>query len=260
MLKIIKKLAHKSNYGAKRNTSDIKYIVIHYTGNDGDSDEANTTYFTGANRQASAHYFVDDDSITQSVPDNYIAWSVGGGLMDQGSTYKLKGAKYYGKCTNSNSISIEMCDTIKNGKNDLSVKTRANVIDLSRTLIKKYNIPKSNVIRHFDVNGKLCPVYFVTNEKSWKNFRDEIFKDVNVAKKESSIKPDKTKVAKMKVAAKSGLNCRAKADANAKLVGSFTYGTKVTVIDTKNKNWYKVKGKGSNGTTIKGYCSAKYLK
>ena len=32
-------IANKKNYGGKRNTSSIKYIVIHYTGNDGDSDE-----------------------------------------------------------------------------------------------------------------------------------------------------------------------------------------------------------------------------
>lgn len=262
MLKIIKKLAHKSNYGAKRNASDIKYIVIHYTGNDGDTDGANANYFIGANRHASAHYFVDDDSVTQSVPDNYVAWSVGGGLMDGGSKYYSKGGKFYGKCTNSNSISIEMCDTVKNGKNDLSIKTRSNVIDLTRRLAKKYNIPKSNVIRHFDVNHKLCPVYFVTNEQSWINFRDEIFKDTTVVKNEASVQASKSKTLKMKVTAKSGLLCRAKAstDKSVKIIGSFMYNTIVTVVNKTNKNWYKVKGKGSNGTTITGYCSTKYLK
>ena len=37
MVGIKEYIANKSNYGGKRSTSDIKYIVIHYTGNDGDS-------------------------------------------------------------------------------------------------------------------------------------------------------------------------------------------------------------------------------
>lgn len=73
-----KNLANKNNYGGRRNTAAIKYIVIHYTGNDGDSDEANANYFRRNIVKASAHYFVDDDSVTQSVPDDYVAWSVGG--------------------------------------------------------------------------------------------------------------------------------------------------------------------------------------
>ena len=57
-------IANKRNYGGKRNTSAIKYIVIHYTGNDGDSDEANARYFKNNIVKASAHYFVDDDSVS----------------------------------------------------------------------------------------------------------------------------------------------------------------------------------------------------
>ena len=59
-------LAHKSNFGGTRALSSIRYIVLHYTANDGDSDESNTKYFQAPDR-----------SITQSVPDNFIAWSVG---------------------------------------------------------------------------------------------------------------------------------------------------------------------------------------
>ena len=67
--------ASSTNYGATRPTSNIKYIVIHYTSNNGDTAENNGKYFQGANRKASAHYFVDSDSIVHSVPDNRIAWS-----------------------------------------------------------------------------------------------------------------------------------------------------------------------------------------
>ena len=163
--------ADKSNYGSYRNVSKIKYIVIHYTANDGDTDEANAKYFKKANRKASAHYFVDDDSVTISVPDTYVAWSVGGSRY---SNYKKTGgAKYYKIATNINTLNIEMCDTIKNGKYDVSEKTLSNTVELVKTLMKKYNIPLNNIIRHFDVTGKACPAYYV-NENEWKKFKDRL--------------------------------------------------------------------------------------
>ena len=161
-------IADRSNYGNKRSTSNIKYIVYHYTANDGDTDEANGRYFDGPNRNASAHYFVDDDSITQSVPDDYVAYSVGG--------YKYpntKGAKFYGKATNNNTLNIEMCDTIQNGKYDISAKTMENAIALGKEKMKQYNIPIDRVIRHYDVTGKACPAYFV-DESAWADFKERL--------------------------------------------------------------------------------------
>lgn len=162
-------LANRRNYGSKRSTSLIKHLVYHYTANDGDTDEANAKYFHNNVVKASAHRFVDDDSVTISVPDNYVAYHCGGGL--QGS----KGHTYYKKCTNTNSIGIEMCDTIRNGKYEVSAKTRANAIALGKELVKKYGIKKENVIRHYDVTGKNCPAYFVKDEEAWIKFRNEIF-------------------------------------------------------------------------------------
>ena len=162
MVSIKTNLANKKNYGSTRSTSNIKYIVIHYTANDGDRDESNGNYFKNNVVSASAHYFVDSDSITQSVPDNYVAWSVGG------SKYNNSGGKLYNKCTNNNSISIELCDDVKNGVIYPSDKTIQNALDLVESLMKKYSIPKENVIRHYDVNGKPCPKYWVDDAK-WKS-------------------------------------------------------------------------------------------
>lgn len=163
--------ADKSNYGSYRATSKIKYIVWHYTANDGDTDESNAKFFKTPNRKASAHYFVDDDSITISVPDTYVAWSVGGSRY---SDYKTTGgASLYKICTNNNSINIELCDTIKNGKHDVSEATVANAIELTKTLMYKYKIPISNVVRHFDVTGKKCPAYYVDNT-TWNNVKNRI--------------------------------------------------------------------------------------
>lgn len=161
--------ADRKNYGNMRFTGAVKYIVIHYTGNDGDTDEANAKYFQRNIVEASAHYFVDDDSITQSVPDNYVAWSVGGAKYP-----KTKGGKFYGKCTNDNSISVELCDTNKNGKFDFTEKTLNNAVELVRLLMKKYKVPVENIIRHYDVTGKVCPQPFVKSEKKWKEFKERL--------------------------------------------------------------------------------------
>lgn len=161
-------IANRSNYGNSRATSKIKYIVIHYTGNDGDTDEANGKYFKNNIVKTSAHYFVDGDSVTRSVPDNYIAWHCGGGLQG------LNGHAYWLKCTNTNSVGIELCDEKKNGKYDFTDATINNAVELVKDLMKEYNIPVSNVIRHYDVTGKKCPKPFVEDEKAWNNFKAKL--------------------------------------------------------------------------------------
>ena len=150
-------LSNKSNYGSARSTSAIKYIVVHYTGNDGDTDENNAKYFQNNIVQASAHYFVDDDSVTQTVPDDYVAWHCGA------KTYK------HATCRNANSIGVEICDDVRNGVIYPSEKTIANALELVEHLMEKYSVPKENVIRHYDVTGKLCPAYWCgTAEKDAK--------------------------------------------------------------------------------------------
>lgn len=172
-MNIITNLANKKNYGGIRNLKDIKFIVIHYTANDGDTDEGNGSYFGNNNVGASAHYFVDSNSITQSVPDNYIAWAVGGGKYSDCNV--TGGGYYYKNCTNSNSISIELCDDRKNGSIYPSQATIDNALKLTEMLMKKYNIKKEFVIRHFDVNGKRCPTYWCGSNENNMKWRTEFF-------------------------------------------------------------------------------------
>jgi N-acetylmuramoyl-L-alanine amidase CwlA len=159
-------LACRGNYGGSRRLSDIRYIVIHYTGNDGDTDENNGVYFKNNDVDTSAHYFVDDDSVTQSVPDNFIAWHCG-----------TKGTYKHPSCRNSNSIGIEICDDVRNGTIYPSAKTIENVLELTRSLMQKYNIPKEHIIRHFDVTGKKCPAYWVDDAKWKKEFWNRLGED-----------------------------------------------------------------------------------
>ena len=172
MLPIKTMLARSDNYGGTRAMKDL-WLVYHYTGNKTDTASANARYFQTGYRDSSANYFVDDDEIIQSVPDNYVAWAVGStGWLDQASPYASKGHKYWGVATNVNTINIEMCST--NGRH--SAKTLQNAKELGQYLCDKYNIPNDHVIRHFDVNGKLCPITMVTNKALWNSFKTGIGK------------------------------------------------------------------------------------
>ena len=167
-LKFKKKRAKSVSFGSKRSTKNIKYIVIHYTGNKGDTAKNNADYFANGNtRQAGAHYFVDGGTyVYKSVPVDRTAWAVGGFYT------KVNGAaKFYGKCTNANSLSIELCNSAKS----VPEATYKQVVELTKFLMKKYGVPASRVIRHWDVNGKTCPAPWIgTDNKSWKQFKKDI--------------------------------------------------------------------------------------
>lgn len=229
--------AHKSNYGAYRNPSKIQYIVWHYTANDGDSDESNARYFKTANRKTSAHFFVDDDSVTISVPETYTAWSVGGSRY---SNYKTTGgAAFYKLCTNTNSISIELCDTNKNGIYDVSEKTLENAIALTRQLMDKYDIPIENVIRHFDVTGKPCPAYYVENNK-WNPIKMKIT-GTSIATEDASISTENNFLVKVTVSA---LNIRSGAGTGYKKTGCIRDKGLYTIVKTSGSWGYLKSGAG----------------
>lgn len=163
-LTLKERIANVTNF-TKGRKKKIEYGVIHYTANDGDTDEGNGAYFANNKVKASANWFVDEDSATHSVLESNTAWQCGGGLQgDNGHTY-------FGKCTNSNSIGIEMCSDKVNGQFVITEKTIENTIELTRYLMDKYNIPLSNIIRHYDVTGKICPEPFVVDESKWIEFK-----------------------------------------------------------------------------------------
>lgn len=157
-----------ANHGGRRGKSAIKYLVYHYTGNDGDNGANNAAYYRDNVVRASAHYFVDDDSVTQSVDDLTVAWAVGG--QKWSDCAKTGGGKLYGVVTNTNSLSIEMCDTRRDGTYNVTEATMENALALGRMLMERYGIPIERVIRHFDVTGKHCPAYFMDEDK-WAAFK-----------------------------------------------------------------------------------------
>ena len=134
--------------------TSIKYLVIHFTaGSSSKPGRAKSAKHTFETSQASADFCVDDRDIVQFNPDpyKYYCWAVGNSKTD---------------ITNSNSISIEICSNIKSGRSVkyantdgwyFTKETLENVKKLAKYLMKKYNIPKNRVVRHFDVNSKNCP-------------------------------------------------------------------------------------------------------
>lgn len=150
--------------------SRIKFIVIHYTGNNGDTAKGNTNFFKSEYRGSSAHYFVDEGNIIwRCVEDKNISWHCGGKIQSS------NGHTYYKICTNSNSIGIELCSRKYNdGTYYFKEETINNCIYLVKYLMNKYNIPIENVIRHYDVTGKTCPEPFVRNTSQWTAFKNKL--------------------------------------------------------------------------------------
>jgi len=162
-------IANRNNYGNYRNKKDIKFAVVHYTANDGDSDENNAKYFAREIVKASAHYFIDDDSITKSVPDEYIAYHCGANI-------------YYNACRNKNSIGFELCDTVKNGISDFTNSELSLACDLISDKMIEYNIPYANLVRHYDVTHKICPKPFVDDYNKWIEFKRKVAYKIFVKK------------------------------------------------------------------------------
>lgn len=160
----------------------IKYIVIHYTAgitSRPGTAKSNARYFAKETTKASADFIVDDENIVQYNPDikNRYCWHCGG------SKYKTKGGSLYKVCTSANSIGIEMCSTNSAKKvtnpNDTNWYFTDSVIDncveLTKKLMKEYDIKPDHVIRHYDINGKLCPGIIGWNEDTndiskWQDF------------------------------------------------------------------------------------------
>ena len=156
------KTANRENFTAKqRKLSDIAYLVVHYTGNRGDTAKNNADYFAREVTGTSAHYFVDENEVWQSVPENHAAWHCG-----------TKGTYYHPACRNANSIGVEVCMLDKHGKLRQGSVDRAAA--LVRELMQRYGIPPDRVVRHYDVTHKDCPAPMVSNPALWQAFQTKL--------------------------------------------------------------------------------------
>ena len=148
------KQAHRGNYSPGR-AYPIEYIVVHYTANRGDTARNNLNYFAREVTGTSAHYFVDENEVCQSVLDTDTAWHCG----SENPKHPY--------CRNANSIGVEMCDSVGKVPAATMKRTAAFVSEL----MVKYGVPLENVLRHYDVTGKRCPAPWVDDPGQWAEFK-----------------------------------------------------------------------------------------
>lgn len=148
-----------SNYRAGR-TQPVRYIVMHYTANNGDTAKNNCDYYHRVGGlQASAHYFVDEHGAMQSVREGDTAWHCGAR------------AYWHPECRNGNSIGIEMCSRKRaDGSYYILPETVVNAAALAKDIMQRYGIDTDHVVRHYDVTGKRCPMPWVDDPAQWTAF------------------------------------------------------------------------------------------
>ena len=150
-----------SNYRAGR-TQPVRYIVMHYTANNGDTARNNCDYYHRVGGlQASAHYFVDEHGAMQSVREGDTAWHCGAR------------AYWHPECRNANSIGIEMCSRKRaDGSYYILPETVANAAALAKDIMQRYGIDTEHVVRHYDVTGKRCPMPWADDPAQWAACKD----------------------------------------------------------------------------------------
>lgn len=140
----------------------VKGVVVHYTANPGTDAMDNRNYFnnlpaSNKNKEhktyASSHFIIGlEGQIVQCIPLEEIA--------------------YASNDRNTDTIAIECCHPDKTGK--FNTATYRSLTELVTYLCIKYDLEAEDVIRHYDVTGKKCPLYFVEHEDKWTAFKAEI--------------------------------------------------------------------------------------
>ena len=143
-----------------RNKKKIKYIVYHYTGMR--SENKAVKRLTDDNSNVSCHYFIKrNGQIILMVPELYEAWHAG----------KSKWKKDIS--LNKNSIGVEISNKGHEfGYQNYSKEQIFSLIKLSKYLIKKYKINRSNILGHSDIAferkkdpGEKFPWRYLANKK-----------------------------------------------------------------------------------------------
>jgi N-acetylmuramoyl-L-alanine amidase len=136
---------------------EINGLVVHYVGNPGTTAEQNRSYFAGLadshETYASSHFIIGlDGEILQCVPLNEVA--------------------YCSNQRNSDTLSIECCHPDETGA--FTQETYDSLVRLCAWLADYYRLDTSEIIRHYDVTGKACPLYFVEHQDAWDTFLADV--------------------------------------------------------------------------------------
>ena len=245
----------------------VSGIVIHYTSNqnEGADDVAHYRYFSGhaiaSQTYASAHYFVDHDSALQIIPDGEMAYHVGARNY---RTQRL--GSYPNNCT----IGVETCVNYKGAKFDAALDRSAWLCAL---LLKKHGLGINDLYRHYDVTGKDCPKYFVTDstarqfgfkdaDSAWSGFKATVQRYMAQGAKPTQPVPQKPSskpqaqpagqvgIGRAEIIA-SALNLRDKPSLDGKVLKTLKGGSNYNVYEVKG-DWYRLSGNGWASAGSKG--------
>ena len=138
---------------------EINGVVIHYVGNPGTTARAHRNYFESLSSgeegvYASAHFIVGlEGEVVQCIPLTEIA--------------------YASNSRNDDTVAIEVCHPDETGQ--FAPVTYDRVVELTAWLCETFRLdPAADVIRHYDVSGKLCPLYYVENPEAWDQFLADV--------------------------------------------------------------------------------------
>lgn len=144
----------------------VRGVVLHYVGNPGTTARANRNYFNSLASgelgvYASSHFIVGlEGEVIQCVPLGEIA--------------------YASNTRNEDTISVEVCHPDEEGEYAPAAYRR--VVELTAWLCRAFGLdPETDVIRHYDVSGKLCPLYYVEHPEAWDALRADIAAEVEAA-------------------------------------------------------------------------------
>ena len=142
------------NYG--KNEGAPRFVVVHDTANTSKSADAmaHRRYFGDKSAKASYNFIADDKMILECVTPPDAAWHAGVGKSGKYGDGKVS------EITNYNSIGVAYC--VNKGA-DIRKAARNCAIAAAHACVE-YDIPLENVVRHYDVTGKLCPGTMYRNE------------------------------------------------------------------------------------------------
>lgn len=203
-------------------------VVIHETANPGATDENHFKYFNSGYRGASAHAFVDWDSITQTIPWNEIAW-------------------HAGRTANKKFIGIELCHPKTHDEVKFKEVWSRGVwltAYVFTNILKINKVTKDNILSHYDISLKwketthVDPIgYFKEYGKSMDNFRNDVQTEID-----KMLKITKSTSYKRGIVTASVLNVRDAPSLKGKIIGKLIKGARVTIYDEKN-GWYLLDNK-----------------
>lgn len=168
---IVQRLLTKNKYSrVGKPLNKLLGVVVHYVGVNYQKPEDTVNYFESLkygkdDRYASAHYVIGTDGNgINCIPDTEVAYHCGAKSYQPGIVEKLS------QYPNYTTIGIELCHT-SYGFTSETLETAAKLI---AQILTENGLTVSDVYRHYDITGKICPKFFVENEDDWICFKKKI--------------------------------------------------------------------------------------